>query len=117
MLGGRVTEIKAVCTLLPGQGQVSFDNDIEPSTLSSVAKCGSIMLNCSQPNTPSLLEALEPVFKLNSIRPVMNMSTLTNVSITFTLFNIFGVVRHTTLTLNQFSIGPFSVVQSAKSTL
>uniref|UniRef100_A0A3B4XHL8 Uncharacterized protein n=1 Tax=Seriola lalandi dorsalis TaxID=1841481 RepID=A0A3B4XHL8_SERLL len=53
------------------------------------------MLNCSQPNTLSLLEALQPVFKLSSIRPVMNMSTITNVSISFTMFGILGVVRDT----------------------
>ncbi|XP_058494816.1 5-hydroxytryptamine receptor 3C-like [Solea solea] len=55
------------------------------------AGSSSSMLNCSEPNTPSLLEALKPVFKLNSIRPVMNLSTVTNVSISFTLFAILGV--------------------------
>ncbi|XP_070765026.1 5-hydroxytryptamine receptor 3C-like [Enoplosus armatus] len=49
------------------------------------------MLNCSQPDPPSLLEALRPVFNLSSIRPVMDMSTPTNVSIGFTLFGILGV--------------------------
>ncbi|XP_034003858.1 5-hydroxytryptamine receptor 3A-like [Trematomus bernacchii] len=56
------------------------------SVLMHVAPCSSIMQNCSRPDTPSLLEALQPVFKLNAIRPTMNMSTPTNVSIGFVLF-------------------------------
>ncbi|KAM6938600.1 5-hydroxytryptamine receptor 3C-like [Lycodopsis pacificus] len=55
------------------------------------APCSSVMLNCSQPNLPSLLEALQPVFNLSSIRPVMNKSTHTIVSIDFTLVSILGV--------------------------
>ncbi|XP_039667475.1 uncharacterized protein LOC120565634 [Perca fluviatilis] len=55
------------------------------------APCSSIMLSCSRPDPPSLLEALEPVFNMRSIRPVMNVSTPTNVSIDFTLFGILGV--------------------------
>ncbi|KAM9358371.1 uncharacterized protein ABDE67_003862 [Symphorus nematophorus] len=55
------------------------------------ALCSSIMLNCSRPDPPSLLEALRPVFNLSSIRPVMNQSTPTNVSMTFILFGILGV--------------------------
>ncbi|XP_044056992.1 5-hydroxytryptamine receptor 3A-like isoform X2 [Siniperca chuatsi] len=55
------------------------------------APCSSIMLNCSQPDPPSLLEALRPVFSLSSIRPVMDMSTPTNVNISFTLYGILGV--------------------------
>ncbi|KAK9519421.1 hypothetical protein VZT92_022153 [Zoarces viviparus] len=55
------------------------------------APCSSVMLNCSQPNLPSLLEALQPVFNLSSIRPVMNASTPTIVSIDFTLVSILGV--------------------------
>lgn len=39
-----------------------------------------------------MLEALDPVFNLSAIRPVMNLSTPTNVSIYFTLFGILGVV-------------------------
>uniref|UniRef100_UPI0037E9847E 5-hydroxytryptamine receptor 3A-like n=1 Tax=Semicossyphus pulcher TaxID=241346 RepID=UPI0037E9847E len=53
--------------------------------------CGSVMLNCTKPDPPSLLEALRPVFNLSSIRPVMNMSTPTNVTISFVLFGILGV--------------------------
>lgn len=51
------------------------------------------MLNCSRPDPPALLEALRPVFELRSIRPVMNMSVTTNITIHFTLFGILGVVR------------------------
>ncbi|XP_010777546.1 5-hydroxytryptamine receptor 3A-like isoform X3 [Notothenia coriiceps] len=61
------------------------------SVLMHVAPCSSIMQNCSRPDTPSLLEALQPVFKLNEIRPTMNMSTPTNVSIGFVLFGILGL--------------------------
>lgn len=60
---------------------------------SSVAPCGSVMLNCSQPDPPSLLSALEPAFNLSFIRPVVNMSTPTTVGIGFTLYAIMGVVR------------------------
>uniref|UniRef100_A0A8D3DXI4 5-hydroxytryptamine receptor 3A-like n=1 Tax=Scophthalmus maximus TaxID=52904 RepID=A0A8D3DXI4_SCOMX len=49
------------------------------------------MLNCSQPDAPSLLEALKPVFNLKSIRPVMNVSTPTTVNIFIILFGILGV--------------------------
>ncbi|XP_042369567.1 5-hydroxytryptamine receptor 3A-like [Plectropomus leopardus] len=49
------------------------------------------MLNCSRPDPQSLLEALQPVFKLSSIRPVVDMSVPTNISIGFILFGILGV--------------------------
>ncbi|XP_069377988.1 5-hydroxytryptamine receptor 3A-like [Paralichthys olivaceus] len=55
------------------------------------AECSSSMMNCSQPDTLSLLEAFKPVFKLSAIRPVMDISTTTNVNISFTLFGILGV--------------------------
>ncbi|XP_036971873.1 5-hydroxytryptamine receptor 3C-like isoform X2 [Acanthopagrus latus] len=55
------------------------------------APCSSLMVNCSQPDLPSLLEALTPVFTLSSIRPVMNTSTPTRVSIDFTMYGILGV--------------------------
>ncbi|XP_077964421.1 uncharacterized protein LOC120823430 [Gasterosteus aculeatus] len=55
------------------------------------APCGSVMLNCSQPDPPSLLSALEPAFNLSFIRPVVNMSTPTTVGIGFTLYAIMGV--------------------------
>ncbi|XP_041647337.1 5-hydroxytryptamine receptor 3A-like [Cheilinus undulatus] len=49
------------------------------------------MLNCTRPDTPSLLEALGPVFNMSSIRPVMNASTPTNITISFVLAGILGV--------------------------
>uniref|UniRef100_A0A3Q3K2F7 5-hydroxytryptamine (serotonin) receptor 3B n=2 Tax=Monopterus albus TaxID=43700 RepID=A0A3Q3K2F7_MONAL len=51
----------------------------------------SIMMNCTQPNPVSLLEALKPVFSIGSVRPVMNTSTATSVTVDFTLFGILGV--------------------------
>ncbi|XP_078116044.1 5-hydroxytryptamine receptor 3C-like [Sander vitreus] len=55
------------------------------------AACRAIKLNCSQPNQPALLEALTPVFNLSSIRPVMNMTACTNITIYFTMYAILGV--------------------------
>lgn len=55
------------------------------------ALCSANEVNCSEPNQPALLEALTPVFNLNAIRPVMNMTTVTNVTIVFTLYGILGV--------------------------
>uniref|UniRef100_A0A8D0DFC3 5-hydroxytryptamine receptor 3A n=1 Tax=Sander lucioperca TaxID=283035 RepID=A0A8D0DFC3_SANLU len=37
------------------------------------------------PNQPALLEALTPFFNLSSIRPVMNMTTCTNITTDFTI--------------------------------
>ncbi|KAM9848888.1 5-hydroxytryptamine receptor 3E-like [Aulostomus maculatus] len=50
-----------------------------------------IMLSCSRPDPPALLEALRPVFNLSSIRPVMNISTPTPVHIDFIFLGILGV--------------------------
>nr|XP_029489431.1 5-hydroxytryptamine receptor 3A-like [Oncorhynchus nerka] len=50
-----------------------------------------IVVNCTNPNTISLLAALENVMTLYSIRPVMNLSTPTNISMYFTLYGILGV--------------------------
>ncbi|XP_071318237.1 5-hydroxytryptamine receptor 3C-like [Trachinotus anak] len=55
------------------------------------AQCSAIMVNCSEPNQRALLEALTPVFNLNAIRPVTNLTTVTNVNTTFTLYGILGV--------------------------
>ncbi|KAM3876393.1 5-hydroxytryptamine receptor 3C-like [Diretmus argenteus] len=55
------------------------------------APCGGILLTCSRPDPPALLEALTPTFNLSSIRPVLNISTTTNVSVDFTLYGILGV--------------------------
>ncbi|KAM9385800.1 uncharacterized protein KZ484_007362 [Pholidichthys leucotaenia] len=59
------------------------------------APCNSVMLRCSQPSPPSLLEAFKPVFNMNSIRPVMNTSTVTHVKLHLTLFGILGVDEKT----------------------
>lgn len=58
----------------------------------SSALCGAIDVNCSEPTQPALLKALAPIFNLSAIRPVMNMTTPTNVSTFFTLYGILGVV-------------------------
>uniref|UniRef100_A0A669C4B3 5-hydroxytryptamine receptor 3C n=1 Tax=Oreochromis niloticus TaxID=8128 RepID=A0A669C4B3_ORENI len=55
------------------------------------AQYGSTMLNCSNPDTPSTLEALSPIFNLNAIRPVVNITTVTNVGLFLTVFGIMGV--------------------------
>ncbi|XP_028259588.1 5-hydroxytryptamine receptor 3A-like [Parambassis ranga] len=55
------------------------------------ALCGTIQVNCSQPNQPALLDALTPVFNMSAIRPVKNSSTPTNVITFFTLYGILGV--------------------------
>ncbi|XP_030288243.1 5-hydroxytryptamine receptor 3A-like [Sparus aurata] len=55
------------------------------------ALCGAIDVNCSEPTQPALLKALAPIFNLSAIRPVMNMTTPTNVSTFFTLYGILGV--------------------------
>lgn len=64
----------------------------------SVGPCTSVMLNCTQPDSLSLLKAIQPVFDLNPIRPVTNVSSPTSVSIGFTLYGILGVVRDIALT-------------------
>ncbi|XP_062412398.1 5-hydroxytryptamine receptor 3C-like, partial [Sardina pilchardus] len=51
-----------------------------------------VTLNCSEPTTESLFIAFNSsIFKLAAIRPVNNLSTITNVSISFTLYGILGV--------------------------
>ncbi|XP_067370018.1 uncharacterized protein [Channa argus] len=71
---------------------------VKPSKLLFIFICvlmhapsGSVQLNCTQPDLPSLLAALTPVFNLNPIRPVFNLSTPTSVNVSFTLFGILGV--------------------------
>ncbi|XP_045905955.1 5-hydroxytryptamine receptor 3A-like [Micropterus dolomieu] len=51
----------------------------------------AIQMNCSQPNQPALLNALNPVFNLSDIRPVMNMTTCTNIFTDFIMYGILGV--------------------------
>uniref|UniRef100_A0A3B3ZLK9 5-hydroxytryptamine (serotonin) receptor 3A n=1 Tax=Periophthalmus magnuspinnatus TaxID=409849 RepID=A0A3B3ZLK9_9GOBI len=55
------------------------------------APCSAVRVNCSEPTQLALLAALEPVFKVNAIRPVENMGTSTNVSVYFTMYGILGV--------------------------
>uniref|UniRef100_A0A3P9NLM4 Uncharacterized protein n=1 Tax=Poecilia reticulata TaxID=8081 RepID=A0A3P9NLM4_POERE len=52
----------------------------------------SFKVNCSKPDQPSLLAALSPVFDLRAIRPVMNQTTHTTITMYFTLYGILGVV-------------------------
>lgn len=50
-------------------------------------------LNCSEPNTQSLLAAFKTdIFPFNAVRPVNQLTTPTNISIYFTLYAILGVV-------------------------
>lgn len=58
----------------------------------SSAPCSTIQLSCSEPNQLALLEALDPVFELSAIRPVMQIKTSTNISTFFTLYGILDVV-------------------------
>ncbi|KAF7202443.1 5-hydroxytryptamine receptor 3C isoform X1 [Nothobranchius furzeri] len=55
------------------------------------ALCSTADVTCSKPNQPSLLAALTPIFNLSAIRPVLNQTTVTNVSVSFTLYGILGV--------------------------
>ncbi|XP_055072672.2 5-hydroxytryptamine receptor 3C [Misgurnus anguillicaudatus] len=49
-------------------------------------------VNCSEPTTNSLLSALNAsIFGRTEIRPVFNLNTPTNISVTFILFGILGV--------------------------
>ncbi|XP_063058147.1 5-hydroxytryptamine receptor 3C-like [Engraulis encrasicolus] len=49
-------------------------------------------LNCSEPNTQSLLAAFKTdIFPFNAVRPVNQLTTPTNISIYFTLYAILGV--------------------------
>uniref|UniRef100_A0A3B4H110 5-hydroxytryptamine receptor 3A-like n=1 Tax=Pundamilia nyererei TaxID=303518 RepID=A0A3B4H110_9CICH len=69
--------------------------------LSFVAQYSSTLLNCSNPDSPSMLEALKPVFNLNAIRPVVNITTVTNIGISITVFGILGVVNNTFINLKS----------------
>ncbi|KAK0136586.1 5-hydroxytryptamine receptor 3E [Merluccius polli] len=55
------------------------------------AQCLAPLLNCSKPSPPALLQALSPVFDLRFIRPVSNITTYTDVHISFILYGILGV--------------------------
>ncbi|XP_029285641.1 uncharacterized protein LOC115007087 [Cottoperca gobio] len=103
-LGKDLTAIRLQVEQQPGRSQSSEEwiqcspLKVKPSQVLFIfisvlmhAPCSSVMLNCSRPDLPSLLQALQPAFNLSSIRPVVNMSTPTNVSIDFILFGILGV--------------------------
>ncbi|CAJ1060758.1 uncharacterized protein LOC124873912 [Xyrichtys novacula] len=55
------------------------------------ALCSAIDVNCSEPNQPALLKALNPLFNLSAIRPVMNLTTPTMITTSFTMYGILGV--------------------------
>ncbi|KAG7488131.1 hypothetical protein MATL_G00031130 [Megalops atlanticus] len=48
-------------------------------------------VNCSRPDTESLLVALDTVLNRSAVRPVLNLSTPTNISIEVTIVGILGV--------------------------
>ncbi|KAM3620601.1 uncharacterized protein V6R79_025819 [Siganus canaliculatus] len=72
--------------LLPSVGPTLF-----MFLLLTPALCSAFAVNCSEPNQPALLKALTPIFNLSAIRPVLNISTCTNVTTYFTLYGILGV--------------------------
>uniref|UniRef100_H2V6D7 Uncharacterized protein n=1 Tax=Takifugu rubripes TaxID=31033 RepID=H2V6D7_TAKRU len=55
------------------------------------------------PSQPQLLQALTPIFNLSAIRPVMNMTTSTNVSMYFILYGVLGVVSPPNLESDDFT--------------
>lgn len=69
-----------------------------------LAPCSPAMLNCSRPDGPALLEALRPVFKLSSIRPVLNYSTPTHVIMDFSIYGILGMVRRKSAVLSTLDL-------------
>ncbi|RXN36125.1 receptor-transporting 3-like protein [Labeo rohita] len=51
-------------------------------------------INCSKPTTDSLITALkENIFGKTEIRPVIDLKTPTNISVTFTLYGILDVMQ------------------------
>ena len=69
-------------------GNLDFTSVCEALFLES-----GVTLNCSEPTTGSLLTAFnESIFNMAAVRPVNNLNTPTNVSISFTLYGILGVV-------------------------
>lgn len=69
-----------------------MENAFKSVGLPRSALCSASQVNCSGPSQPQLLQALAPIFNLSAIRPVMNMTTSTDVSMYFTLYGILGVV-------------------------
>uniref|UniRef100_A0A673LRZ4 Neurotransmitter-gated ion-channel ligand-binding domain-containing protein n=1 Tax=Sinocyclocheilus rhinocerous TaxID=307959 RepID=A0A673LRZ4_9TELE len=55
---------------------------------------GFTTINCSEPTTDGLITALkENIFGKTEIRPVINLKTPTNISVSFTLYGILDVVN------------------------
>ncbi|XP_061594965.1 5-hydroxytryptamine receptor 3A-like [Cololabis saira] len=61
------------------------------SLLMHASPCSAILAKCSEPDSASLLHALQPVFDLSPIRPVINVSTQTTVGLDFHMLAILGV--------------------------
>lgn len=59
-------------------------------------------INCSEPTTDALLVALkENILGKSDVRPVINLKTPTNISVSFTLYGILDVVSVFNITGNQ----------------
>lgn len=67
---------------------------LNSSIVLSALLLGSVEpLNCSEPTTKSLLNAMkEGVISYSEARPVISLKTPTNVSVDLTLYGILGVV-------------------------
>ncbi|XP_015250245.1 PREDICTED: 5-hydroxytryptamine receptor 3C-like [Cyprinodon variegatus] len=53
--------------------------------------CSTFNVNCSKADQEGLLAALGPVIDLKAIRPVVNQTTCSNITVYFTLYGILGV--------------------------
>uniref|UniRef100_A0A3Q2FW99 5-hydroxytryptamine receptor 3A-like n=1 Tax=Cyprinodon variegatus TaxID=28743 RepID=A0A3Q2FW99_CYPVA len=60
--------------------------------LSCSGFCSTFNVNCSKADQEGLLAALGPVIDLKAIRPVVNQTTCSNITVYFTLYGILGVV-------------------------
>uniref|UniRef100_A0A3B3HT10 5-hydroxytryptamine receptor 3A-like n=2 Tax=Oryzias latipes TaxID=8090 RepID=A0A3B3HT10_ORYLA len=69
----------------------SFKLQVLLITLLMYAPSSVAVLNCTGSDVPSLVNALQPVFNLSSIRPVTNASNPVTVDLIFTLTAILGV--------------------------
>lgn len=59
-------------------------------------------INCSEPTTDALLSALkDSIFDKTDVRPVIYPKTPTNISVSFTLYGILGVVSLFNISGNQ----------------
>lgn len=72
----------------------------------------AVTLNCSQPDAKSLYVEIQRTFYLSAIRPVYSLKTPTNVTVSFMLYSILGVVSemHNCLILNwKLPVAPSSI--------